>query len=316
MSRRFLFATLAVPTSLKQLSRKGIQHTINQLPFDTATFIKREVQRLKLQPKVHADIAFHTLLWLSLAKEPLSTQAICEAFAVHEGDSELDRDMIPAPLFLEEFCMSFVQVDRESGIVRLVHKSFCDYLPDYLPLEQTPRFSDGESRLAIRCIQYLLLGHFRTGRCVSREDLSIRLTEYTFLRYAARHWGHYVQRCQSVEAEKHAKELLNDRERLAACLQVINEVPSKMMAEIVKDEEEETSEPQKASGLQIAVRFGLLGIIQDLIRNGDDVNEESSIGMRPIHEAARAGYDEVIEPLLAEGALTNVFDQKSRTPYV
>lgn len=314
MSRRFLFATLAVPTILKQLSRKGIQHTINQLPFDTATFIEPEVQRLKLQAKAHADLAYHTLLWLSLAKEPLSTQAICEAFAVQEGNSELDRDMIPAPLCLVEVCMGFAQVDRESGIVRLVHKSFRDYLPDYLPLEQTSRFSDGESRLAIQCIQYLL-GNFRTVPCVSREDLSTRLTEYTFFRYAARHWGHYVQRSQSVEAKKHFIELLNDRERLAACLQVINEVPSNLMPEIVKDEEE-ASEPQKASGLQIAVRFGLLGIMQDLIRNGDDVNEESSIGMRPIHETARAGYAEVIELLLAEGALTDVFDQKSRTPYV
>ena len=132
------------------MSRKGIQHTINQLPFDTATFIEPEVQRLKLQAKALADLAYHTLLWLSLAEEPLSTQAICEAFAVQEGDSELDRDMIPAPLFLEEVCMGFVQVDRESGIVRLIHKSFHDYLRDYLPLEQTSRFSDRESRLAIQ----------------------------------------------------------------------------------------------------------------------------------------------------------------------
>lgn len=224
--------------------------------------------------------------------------------------------MIPAPLLLEEVCMGFFQVDCESGIVRLVRKSFCDYLPDYLPLEQTSPFSDGESRLALQCIQYLLLRNFRTGPCVSREDLSTRLTEYTFVRYAARHWGHYVQRAQSVEAKKHAIELLNDRERLAACLQVIDEVPSNLMAEIVKDEEEEASEPQKASGLQIAVRLGLLEIMQDLIRNGDDVNEESSICMRPIHEAARAGYAEVIELLLAEGPLTDIFDQKSRTPYV
>ena len=86
------------------------------------------------------------------------------------------------------------------------------------------------------------------------------------------------------------------------------------MSEVVHDGEQEGFEPQKTSGLQIAAQFGLLGIVQDLIRNGDDVNEESSTGMRPIHEAARAGYAGVIELLLAEGALTEVFDRKSRTP--
>ena len=62
------------------------------------------------------------------------------------------------------------------------------------------------------------------------------------------------------------------------------------------------------------MQFGLLRIVQDLIWNGDDANEESSTGMRPIHEAARAGYVEVIELLLTEGALCEVFDQKSPTP--
>ena len=218
ISTRFLFATLAVPTNLEQLSRKGIQHAINQLPSDPATFIEHKVQRLKLQPKARADLAYHTLLWLSFAKEPLSAQAICEAFAVQEGDSELDRDMIPAPLYLEEVCMGFVQIDRESGIVRFVHKSFRDYLPDYLPPEQTSRFPDRESRLAIKCIQYLLLANFRKGPCLSREDLSRRLTEYGFFRFAARHWGHHVQRSRSIEVKKLAIELLNDSERLAVCL--------------------------------------------------------------------------------------------------
>ena len=80
-----------------------------------------------------------------------------------------------------------------------------------------------------------------------------------------------------------------------------------LMAEVVKDEEKEGPEPQKASGLQIAARIGLLGIMQDLIQNGDDVNEESSADIRPIHEAARVGYAKVIELLLAEGAFTEVF---------
>jgi ankyrin repeat protein len=77
----------------------------------------------------------------------------------------------------------------------------------------------------------------------------------------------------------------------------------------------------------VLVVTGLAGPIHDAVKNGNidevqwqldagvDVNEESSKGLTPLHYAASAGHNDIVELLIERGANVNATDSgKGATP--
>ncbi|WP_370274077.1 ankyrin repeat domain-containing protein [Wolbachia endosymbiont of Phyllotreta cruciferae] len=68
------------------------------------------------------------------------------------------------------------------------------------------------------------------------------------------------------------------------------------------------------SSLHLAARLGNLKEVENLLREGADVNVKNDKGKTPLHFAAESGYQQVVQALLDKGANVNAKDKDGKTP--
>lgn len=76
--------------------------------------------QLQVHPQ-HRKLAKQVIAWISCAKRPLTSAELEHALAVNTGESEFDKENISSVEDMVRFCAGLVIVDKESGIIRLVH---------------------------------------------------------------------------------------------------------------------------------------------------------------------------------------------------
>ncbi|KAH7231610.1 nucleoside phosphorylase domain-containing protein [Fusarium redolens] len=111
----------AIKTALKQFEKQSPGSDEDREPDVLAQAYTQAMGRINDHKPGLQNLAKKVLSWITWAKRPLTTSELQHALAVEAGKSELDEDNIPQIEDLVSVCAGLVTVDKESGIIRLVH---------------------------------------------------------------------------------------------------------------------------------------------------------------------------------------------------
>ena len=120
------------------------------------------------------------------------------ALAIEIGTDKIDEDnIIPNLDAAISLCAGLIGVERESGIVRLVHETTQEYfqqnLKSWNPI--------AEEEIALSCLTYISFTAIRPAISEENGDHRIVLPDYPFLSYAGHFWGDHVSPVQKNSIE-------------------------------------------------------------------------------------------------------------------
>ena len=276
---------------------------------------------IKLQDENRAKLAYRALALLTAARAPLTAEAMCHALCLahvldyQKGPSKLTLEEIPNPESIIECCMGLIKMEPTTRVVTVA-----DY--DILQEMRERWFeifgSDQTATLAEICVAYLLLADFSGGPCHDIATLRGRLEEHPFLDYASHHWGYHARKALLLDACRadfidDIHRFLQQRMNLALSLQVSNYDPEGKPKTLAID-------PDRFLGLselQVASRHGLAAIVKDVLRmNPNVVSISDRDGRTALHEAAQAGWEDIVSMLIDAGADPSLMDDEEKTPFV
>ncbi|KAI9766762.1 MAG: hypothetical protein M1839_004766 [Geoglossum umbratile] len=291
----FLLAQLHMNTLMDQPTRgdikQALQHLAKGIDGLDETY-KQAMERIEDTGSRIRKLAKHILAWIIHAKRPLSTAELQHALG-------LDRDYLPSVQVLQSVCAGLVTIDKQSGIVRLVHYT----TQEYFEWTWTSWFPSAQMDITNVCITYLLFDVFETGFCQSDREFKARLRTNVLYDYAARNWGHHA--CTASIEEGSIEEdlilnLLKSRAKVSATSQAMMASGSYSgYSQIV---------PRQMTGVHVAAYFGLVKTIMEngheavvklLLETGKvDVDSKDKGGRTPLSWAARNGHQAVVKLLL------------------
>jgi len=108
------------------------------------------LSRMKAQQKSRSKLGVEVLVWASHAERPLHVDELCHALGVEDGSMELNIRNIPGIETLIPCTLGFVEVEKSSSTVRLVHSTIREYLSHNPNL-----FIKPHSIIAEACVTYL-----------------------------------------------------------------------------------------------------------------------------------------------------------------
>jgi ankyrin repeat protein len=253
----------------------------------------------------------------------MTTRALYHALGVYnalqnyqyQDLEELNPKYIPLPQMVNKCIKGLLTIDSTTEIITIVDNEFAKYLQ-----QDTDKFlSTGNSMFAKITLAYLLLKAFSSGPCIS-DALHLRLEEYVFLDYASRHWGfHTRQTLSNLGHESRSRSpqlspdegeiiskvvrLLGRRKNLESLLQVLN--PGSQGPRL-----------STISILQVATRHGLDKVVTGLLQKSPlRVLDVDSNGTTALHEAAQAGWVDLVNMLLKADAQTWPLDKQEKSPW-
>ncbi|KAH7022160.1 ankyrin repeat protein, partial [Ilyonectria destructans] len=142
---------------------------------------KEAMERINEQKPSVRRLANKVLSWITCAKRPLTTLELQHALAVEVGDTKLDEENIERIERIVSVCAGLVTVDKESGIIRLGHYTTQEYFEQM----QTQFFPDAETYIATICGTYLSFIVFKSGPCLTDDELEEGLQINRLYDYAA-----------------------------------------------------------------------------------------------------------------------------------
>lgn len=107
--------------ALTQLQRQNPESSEDQRREVLDQAYKEAMERINEQKPGFRRLANKVLSWITCAKRPLTTSELQHALAVEVGDTKLDEDNIERIERIVSVCAGLVTVDKETGIIRLVH---------------------------------------------------------------------------------------------------------------------------------------------------------------------------------------------------
>ena len=276
---------------------------------------------VKLQDENRAELAHRALALLTAAQAPLTTEAICHALGLanvlgsEKRPSRLILEDIPNPESVIECCMGLIKIEPTTRVVTLAHY---DILQEMRERWAEIFGSDQTARLAETCIAYILLDDFSGGPCHEIATLRGRLEQHPFLDYASHFWGYHARTAlllDACEADfiKDIRRFLQQQMNLALSLQVSEYDPEGNSRTLAIN-------PGRFLGLselQIASRHGLAAVVEDVLRmNPKVVSNQDEYGRSALHEAAQAGWEDIVTMLIDNGADLSLLDDEKKTPFV
>ncbi|GKU21939.1 unnamed protein product [Fusarium langsethiae] len=197
-SGMFLLAELHLRSLKNKKSPKALRSSLAKLSIGSDAYdsaYKDAMTRVAgLGPESEA-LAKQALLILIFAREPLHTEDLAYALSIEPDSEAIDDENVPDIEDIAGVCAGLIIVDKESNIVRLVHKSAQEYFERH-QAQLFPRASETMARL---CIKYLGLAVSAPG-----FDKSVEASWPPFWRYADINWA-YHSRC-TEEDDKVIKE--------------------------------------------------------------------------------------------------------------
>lgn len=294
----------AMKTALKQVQKKS-QGSSNDKKLEVLSSAYEEaMERINGQQTGFQLLAKNVLSWITCAKRPLITSELQHAIAVEVGDTELDEENLPEIEDMVSVCAGLVTIDKESGIIRLVHYTTQEYF------ERTQRqwFPDAQANLTTICVTYLSFDEFESGICQSDKEFEQRLQVHKLYDYAAYNWGH------------HAREASNlCQDSVMKFLQRQGQVEGSSQGLLAKKRFfQDTGYSQrfqkKMTGLHLAAYFGVKVFLQLLLEKGATIDTADSDGPTPLHWASENGQVEVVQLLLEKGAAIDTANSYGATP--
>ncbi len=90
-----------------------------------------------------------------------------------------------------------------------------------LRLTQIATLSVWSVKITITCLTYLLFDLFARGHCLDDNEMTNRLQEHPFLRYAARSWGHHAYGDPETQISNLILKFLGQRTHVTSAVQVM-----------------------------------------------------------------------------------------------
>ena len=274
---------------------------------------------VRLQDSNRAKLANQALALLTAAQAPLTADAMCHALGLgnvlERKPANLSIEEIPNPESIIECCMGLIKMEPTTKVVTLAHY---DVLQEMR--EQWVQLFGREhtARLARTCIAYLSLSEFSKGPCHEVDTFRRRLEEHPFLDYASRYWGYHARAALSLETCEAdvSNDILGFFEQpmnLGFSHQVCEYDPKGKQRPSAMHADEFLGVPK----LQFAARHGLTSIVQTLLETSPDrISEQGSYGRTALHEAAQAGWEDLVRILLKAGADPYGEDDEGKTPFI
>ncbi|KAJ4288945.1 hypothetical protein N0V90_011287 [Kalmusia sp. IMI 367209] len=245
---------------------------------------KEALERIDGQQPGRRDLAKRVLIWVSHAKEPLSTVELQQALAVEldEDGSGIDEDNLIEVEEMISCCEGLVILDEESNMIRLVHYTTQQYL-DGLSA-QWMQFAEKE--IALVCLAYLSFDEFAKGACCNDEAFEERLRIYRLFGYCARNWGDHVRAADDEKVNQTAIQFLNNN------LTTKSAVQARMVSSYHFTGYSENF-PLKARAVHLCGQFGLSVIMNHLISNGHRPDPCDDFVRTPLSYAAEHGHPSI-----------------------
>jgi ankyrin repeat protein len=261
---------------------------------------EQAMDRINDQGSRICEIAKGILGWIIHAKRPLSTNELQHALAVRPDTSKLDKDYLPSIQLLLSICAGLVTIDREGGIIRLVHFT----TREYFERTWTFWFPNAQKDITNVCVTYLSFDIFEAGFCQSDKEFKTRLQTNVLYDYAARYWGYHAQKAWI----DHATTISIKNDLVLDFLKSRAKVSAASQAMMASGSYSGYSQrmPREFTGAHVAVCFGLKEAMVDLLSSGSDLDKvgidlKDSNGWTPLLWAVQIGHKGIVKLLLETG---------------
>ncbi|KAI9782352.1 MAG: hypothetical protein M1839_005225 [Geoglossum umbratile] len=305
----FLLAQLHMNTLMDQPTKGDIKQALQYLAKGTDGLdetYKQAMERIEDTGSRIRELAKHALAWIIHAKRPLSPVELQHALCVRPLTKKLDRDYLPSIQVLQSVCAGLVTIDKQSGIVRLVHYT----TQEYFERTWTSWFPNVQMDITKVCVTYLSFDVFEAGFCQSDREFETRLQTNVLYNYSARNWGHHAHTASVEEGSIEEDLILNLLESGAK----VSAASQAMMAHRSYPGYSQRV-PRQMTGIHLAAYFGLVGIIIGLLKKGYSPDLQDSYGRTPLSWAAQGRHEAVIKLLLAAGEVdVDSKDSCGKTP--
>ncbi|KAK4167514.1 ankyrin repeat-containing domain protein, partial [Cladorrhinum sp. PSN259] len=303
----FLLARLYVDSLVDKRTKAKVRATLDRLSQMSQSIDEaygEALERLDSQPFEDRSLAKRAISWIVCAQRPLTTDELRHALSVVPGQRELDMDDIVDAEDIVSVCAGLVTVDRESGIIRLVHHTAQEYFQRTRPIWSNLVQQD---YFASICLTYLCFDYFADQ--TTAPDGATMMALYPFLSYTARYWGVHAQPAQETVTVLALRLLLNGTlVSLSAQAALIDSRAGHM--------EDDGGLDQQITNMHLMADFGLDLIIPQVIsRQGTAALDAlDRNGRSPLTCAAKNGHSAVVSLLLDHNVNIDAGDHLGRRP--
>lgn len=280
----------------------------------------KAVVRIDQQPEGIRELAYKVLSWIVYARRELSVDEVREAIAIEEGMDDIDHDTdLEEEDQLVSACAGLLRVDREAGVMRLVHYTTQKYLETVLPER-----SEGEVLVARNCLTYLTMDVFKQS-LLKLETITNHPSQiYKLFWYAAYHWGGHIKPEFEQDLIPYIDKLLFSPKSLQAVIQFLfeedfDEVLRSTAVEFPLYTEYTIFDPENRFDLppaHVCAYFGMVSTMLRIIDRGCPIDEKDIMGRTPLLWAAKFGHAEVVKLLLKRpDVFVDSRDHQGWTPF-
>jgi ankyrin repeat protein len=267
---------------------------LESLPPDLNKTYERILERVNQSNETVQRLVRRTLQWIVCSYERLSTAQLCEAIAVEEGYTNLDKEAICGEDEILLRCSSLLRKSADANYLELAHFTVKEFLIGIDPYARYPlgMYSLPQNNvrrlLARTCLTYLNLLDFQADMPDDLESWKRQCDQYPFRVHAASHWFEYAKKgFDDPSLLALAKDLFNPSKTLNFLSWVRDHALFHIARRNELDEDdfvEMTTSfcTQGATPLHIAAALGSVELCEWLITLGCDASQMSRLG-NPLH---------------------------------
>jgi ankyrin repeat protein len=149
---------------------------------------KHIMERIRGQKPGFWRLSEQVLSWITFARRRLTSSELQHALAVEVGKPEFDDERMPEIEDMVSVCAGLVNVDKESDLICLTHRTTQEYLEHSKDTWSPYAHTD----IAKTCAMYLSFDAFKAGSSSTSKDVKATLTANALYDYATGYWGHHV----------------------------------------------------------------------------------------------------------------------------
>ncbi|KAI8632475.1 ankyrin repeat-containing domain protein [Xylariaceae sp. FL1651] len=294
----FLLAQLHLESLMDKKSPRAMRRALENLNSGKDAYeiaYEKAMDRIEGQTYDHRQLAIQVLSWITFAKRPLTTQELQHALAVdldYQSDS-FDLDNITDLDYIVSVCAGLVTVDKEAGIIRLVHHT----TQQYFDQTRFRFFPQADWQIATTCMRYLSYQNVCSEPFLSREQYHATLENWPLFGYASEYWHEHIDK----DKHSHYISIINFLQT-SACTAAYQAVVIAKYAQFEESDyyfvDWDFNNNTRSMALHWAVFIGHDKIATELFQTGCDVNLEDFEGMTPLMVAARQGHSEMVKIML------------------
>jgi len=283
---RFLLAQLHLQSLRGKRAPTAVRDTLKKLPTGSEAYDRTysdAMERIERQLPDQAELAKEVISWITCAKRQLTTLELQHALAIKAYHTEFDEGNKPDIDDIISVCAGLVMVDKESGIIRLIHET----TREYFERTQKEWFPTAEFDITASCVTYLLFSVFGKGSCSTDSRFEERMLLNPLYDYTTHYWGQHARQASSLHPK--VLEFLQCKTKVEAAVQAM--LARKRYSYHSKYSQEV---PGQMTGLHLAAYFGITESVTKILQSVS-VNSKDTEDRTPLSYAAEEGHAAVVK---------------------